>query len=102
MKNIKTQNGCWSCKFRLEEHNLRTWTEWPVWYCNFDKVCPSTHKNWEHVNEDGSELAKYDDKFNTLNEDVVMGRFEKMSTWRKEHEVEPYQICDNWEKDKDK
>jgi hypothetical protein len=99
LKNIRTQNGCWNCKFRLEEHDLSNYhVDWPNWFCNYDKVCPSTYKDWEYKDEDGSEFAKYDEKFNTINEDAVMERYEKMSTWRREHKVEPYQVCDNWEK----
>jgi hypothetical protein len=96
MKNIITQDGCWNCQFHLYEKDLRNWVEWPNFYCGYDKTCPSTHKNWEHENEDGSELAQYNDKFETTNDEVLMERHSKMYQWQKKHTVESYQKCDNW------
>ena len=89
-----SQDGCWNCQFRLEGYKIDF--DNSRLFCNYDKNCPATYKNWALCHEDGRELAEYDENHNTINEDLLTDRHEKLYLWTRDHTVEEYKKCDYW------
>ena len=91
MEGIITQDGCWNCTFVKKGYDI-SFDDSSI-YCNHDKDCPASYKNWALCHEDGKDLAEYDSEFNTLNEDFLMGRHQKLYLWEEGHRVESYKKC---------
>lgn len=99
MKNLISQDGCWNCKFHITERTIRSFSEWPYWYCNFNSDCPVKYIDWEFNDENGFDLIKYDDKGQTVSGDELQSnRMHDLYLWQRDHEVKSYQKCDSWQK----